>query len=30
MLQRLRKRYGNWWQLYLFLLIPLVYIIIFK
>ena len=30
MLQRLRKRYGNWWQLYLFLLSPLVYIIIFK
>lgn len=30
MLQRLRKQYGNWWQLYLFLLIPLVYIIIFK
>lgn len=30
MLQKIRKKYGNWWQLYLFLIIPLAYIIIFK
>ena len=30
MFSKLRKKYANWWQLYLFLLIPLAYIIIFK
>ena len=28
--KRIKKKYANWWQLYVFLLIPLVYIIIFK
>lgn len=30
MMKRLTKKYGQWWQLYLFLLIPLIYIIVFK
>ena len=34
MLQRAWKsftrKYGNWWQLYIFLLLPLIYIIVFK
>jgi len=30
MLKRLKKKYGQWWQLYLFILIPLTYVIIFK
>ncbi len=30
MLNFLKKKYGPWWQLYIFLLIPLVYIITFK
>lgn len=30
MLQRLKKKYANYWQLYLFLLIPVIYIVLFK
>lgn len=30
MLQKIKKKYGNWWQLYLFLLVPVIYVIIFK
>lgn len=30
MLQRLKKKYANYWQLYLFLLVPVIYIILFK
>lgn len=30
MLRSLRKKYGPWWQLYVFLLIPVVYLLIFK
>lgn len=30
MLKRIQKKYGRWWQLYLFLLLPVVYIVIFK
>ena len=29
-LKAFKKKYANWWQLYIFLLIPLAYIIIFK
>jgi len=30
MLTRLKRKYSRWWQLYLFLLIPVLYIIVFK
>lgn len=30
MMKQIRKRYGRWWQLYVFLLIPVIYIVLFK
>lgn len=30
MLKRLKKKYSRWWQLYVLILLPFVYIIVFK